>query len=166
MMGRALVILGWLATIGLVGTGALGYQVGQQGGVGWHLLVALFSSLLALFSHSWILFYLIGTGKAVKSAAHLHGLGNGPGAVIRELKQRSSSWLMLAMAAVMTTFIVGGGVATGVVPRWMHALLFYATLAIQIRTLVVEAAVVADNEQLMQAVDRELRSEDPGSPSA
>ena len=67
-MGRALLILGWLATAGLLSTGWLGFQVTPENGVGLHLLVALFSSLLALFSHSWIMFYLIGTGKAIKTA--------------------------------------------------------------------------------------------------
>ena len=67
-MGRALLILGWLATVGLLSAGLLGFQVTPESGVGLHLLVALFSSLMILFSHSWIMFYLIGTGKAVKSS--------------------------------------------------------------------------------------------------
>ena len=73
-MGRALLMVGWVATGGLLLTAVLGYRVGLQGAMGWHLLAALFSTLLLLFSHSWILFYLIGTGKAIKSAAKEHGL--------------------------------------------------------------------------------------------
>ena len=52
-MGRALLILGWLATVGLLSAGLLGFQVTPESGVGLHLLVALFSSLMILFSHSW-----------------------------------------------------------------------------------------------------------------
>ena len=54
-MGRALLILGWLATAGLLATGLIGFQVSREDGIGLHLLVGLFSSLLILFSHSWIM---------------------------------------------------------------------------------------------------------------
>jgi hypothetical protein len=158
MMGRALLMVGWLATGGLVLTGVLGYGIGTGGSLGWHLLAALFSTLLLLFSHSWILFYLIGTGKAIKSAAIEYDLGGAYADQTRELKNRSNSWLMLAMMVAMATFIVGGGVATRVIPAWVHSSLFLATLAIQIWTLIVEGRVIADNDRLMRQVDRRAES--------
>lgn len=160
MMGRALLMLGWVSTAGLVGTAILGYRIGEQGSLGWHLLGALFSSLLLLFSHSWILFYLIGTGKALKSAAQEHGLGAEVQEKTREFKNRSNPWLMLAMLAVMVTFIVGGGVATRVVPSWIHSSLFFISLAIQVRALWIEGRVLGENERLMRRVDRQIRSAD------
>lgn len=153
-MGRALLILGWMATAGLLMTGLLGFQVAPETGVGLHLLVALFSSLMILFSHCWIMFYLIGTGKAVKTAVAEHGLDAEFSAKTIEYKNRSYPWLMLAMGAVMTTFIVGGGVATRVIPSWIHAVLFGAALLIQIRSLVLEGEVLLDNDRLMRKVDQ------------
>jgi hypothetical protein len=158
MMGRALLMVGWVSTGGLALTGFLGYRVGEQGSLGWHLLAALFSTLLLLFSHSWILFYLIGTGKAIKTAAHEHDLGGNLAEQTRQFKNRSNSWLMLAMVAVMATFIVGGGVATRVLPAWVHSSLFWVTLTIQTWTLVVEGRVLGDNERLMGQVDRQVKS--------
>lgn len=158
MMGRALLMVGWVSTGGLVLTGILGHGVGRQGSLGWHLLAALFSTLLLLFSHSWILFYLIGTGKAIKTAAHEHDLGGDLAEKTRAFKNRSNSWLMLAMMAVMATFIVGGGVATGVLPVWVHSSLFWMTLALQVWTLVIEGRVLGDNERLMRQVDRQIQS--------
>ena len=158
MMGRALLMVGWVATGGLLLTAVLGYRVGLPGAMGWHLLAALFSTLLLLFSHSWILFYLIGTGKAIKSAAKEHGLDDSLAAQTREFKNRSNSWLMLAMMAVMATFIVGGGVATTVLPPWSHATLFWVTLVIQLWTLVIEGRVIGDNERLMRLVDRQVEA--------
>ena len=35
-----------------------------------HLLLGLVACLLLLFSHSWVMFYLIGTGKAIKDAVN------------------------------------------------------------------------------------------------
>ena len=161
MMGRALLMVGWVATGGLLLTAVMGYRVGLQGAMGWHLLAALFSTLLLLFSHSWILFYLIGTGKAIKSAAQEHGLDNALAAQTREFKNRSNSWLMLAMMAVMATFIVGGGVATKVLPPWVHSTLFWVTLVIQVWTLVIEGRVIGDNERLMRHVDRQVEAAPP-----
>lgn len=158
MMGRALLMVGWVSTGGLVLTGILGYRVGEQGSLGWHLLAALFSTLLLLFSHSWILFYLIGTGKAIKAAAQEHDLGGDLAEKTREFKNRSNSWLMLAMMAVMATFIVGGGVATRVLPAWIHSSLFLMTLAIQVWTLVIEGRVLGDNARLMRQVDGQVKS--------
>jgi len=60
------------------------------------------------------------------------------------------------MMAVMATFIVGGGVATTVLPPWSHATLFWVTLVIQVWTLVIEGRVIGDNERLMRLVDRQV----------
>jgi len=157
-MGRALLILGWLATAGLLSTGFLGFQVTPESGVGLHLLVALFSSLLILFSHSWIMFYLIGTGKAIKTAVTEHALDAEYAVRTIEFKNRSYPWLMLAMGVVMVTFIIGGGVATRVVPPWIHSLLFGAALLVQIRSLVLEGQVLLANDGLMREVDQAVGS--------
>lgn len=154
MMGRALLVLGWLATLGLLATAWLGYRVGPESGVGNHLLMGLLSSLLILFSHSWIMFYLIGTGKAVKVAVDEHGLGPQLVEQTRAYKNRSYPWLMLAMGAVMGTFIIGGGVATRVVPPWIHATLFVVSILVQGRTLLLEGEVLLANERLMHEVNR------------
>jgi len=155
-MGRALLILGWLATAGLLATGLLGFQVSPASGVGLHLLVALFSSLLILFSHCWIMFYLIGTGKAIKTAVADHDLDQGFATKTIEFKNRSYPWLMMAMGVVMATFIIGGGVATKVIPPWIHALLFAGALSVQIRSLLLEGQVLMANDRLMQEVDRRI----------
>jgi len=155
-MGRALLILGWLATAGLLATAVLGFQVTPEGGVGSHLLAALLSSLLILFSHSWIMFYLIGTGKAVKTAVSEHGLDAEYAAMTVEFKNRSYPWLMLAMGVVMTTFVIGGGVATRVIPSWIHALLFGVASLIQVRSLILEGEVLLANDRLMREVDQAI----------
>jgi 4-hydroxybenzoate polyprenyltransferase len=157
-MGRALLILGWLATAGLLATGLIGFQVDPARGVGLHLLVGLFSSLLILFSHSWIMFYLIGTGKALKSAVAEHDLDREIVARTIDFKNRSYPWLMAAIGVVMATFIIGGGVATRVIPPWIHAVLFALALLVQVRTMVLESEVILANDRLMRTVDQQIAS--------
>jgi hypothetical protein len=61
---------------------------------------------------------------------------------------------MLATGLAMATFIVGGGVATRVIPAWIHHLLFWLTLAVQLRALVRAGQVLERNRRLMLEVDR------------
>ena len=157
-MGRALLILGWLATAGLLATGLIGFQVDAQTGIGLHLLVGLFSSLLVLFSHSWIMFYLIGTGKAVKTAVAEHNLSRDLVIQTVDFKNRSYPSLMLAIGVVMVTFIVGGGVATHVIAPWIHAVLSAIALLVQIRAMVIEGRVILANDRLMHIVDDQITS--------
>jgi hypothetical protein len=116
--------------------------------------------IVGLASSSGPVLDTVGTGKAIKTAAQEHDLGGNLAEQTREFKNRSNSWLMLAMMAVMTTFIVGGGVATRVLPPWVHSSLFMVTLAIQVWTLVIEGRVLGENERLMRQVDRQVKSLD------
>ncbi len=160
MMGRALLVVGGLATLGLLATGVMGYllpEAYEPENLSIHLLLAVFSSLLLLFSHCWILFYLIGTGKALKEAVAEHGLEQEIVEQTKVFKTRSNPWLMLAMMLAIATFVVGGAVATKVMPGWVHHVLFVVTLVSQFWALWVELEVLTANEKLMKSVDRRLR---------
>src|SRR3954471_19417104 len=159
MMGRALLIVGAMSTLGLIAAAVAGYLLHgpvDAANMPRHVLIALASSLLLLFSHCWIMFYLIGTGKAIKDAVKENGLEQDIVEETKRFKNESYPWLMLAMALVMATFIVGGGVATGVVSRWIHHVLFYLAAASQGYALWVERRVLIQNERLMVDVDRRL----------
>jgi len=161
MMGRALLVVGWVGTLGLLGSAAIGFTIEAGGGgnsLSTHLLLALLSSLLILFSHSWIMFYLIGTGKAIKEAVAEHDLNLDYVEKTKEFKNKCYPWLMFAMGITMATFILGGGVYAGVIPPWLHQGLFYATLAIQLKTLFISGSILKENEQLMRTIDRGLTS--------
>ena len=157
-----------MATLGLIGTGVLGYLVADVGSAGLHVLIALASSLLLLFSHCWIMFYLIGTGKAVKQAVADEGLSPELVEETKELKNRSYPWLMLAMGLAMATFILGGGVDTGAIPSWVHQAMFLITLFVQLKTLWIEHLVLLDNTALLGRVERlaAVSSTQPAAPAA
>jgi 4-hydroxybenzoate polyprenyltransferase len=158
MMGRALLIVGAMATLGVIAAAVAGYTLHgpTDGNMPRHVLIGLASSLLLLFSHCWIMFYLIGTGKAIKDAVKENGLETAIVEETKRFKNESYPWLMLAMGLVMATFIVGGGVAVGSVPRWVHHGLFYLAAAAQGYALWVERKVLTENERLMGDVDRRL----------
>ena len=156
MMGRALLVVGWLATLTFVAAGVVGYVVGGWEGGDLHVLLGLVASLLLLFSHTWIMFYLIGTGKAIKAAVAEHDLPAEWIERTREFKNRSYPALMLAMVLVMATFILGGGVERRVLPGWIHHALFYLALAAQLRALWREHAVLGANQRLLDEAEERL----------
>lgn len=157
MMGRALLILGWLATLGFVATAFLGYGIADDFELMTsHILLALLASLLVLFSHSWIMFYLIGTGRAIKEAVQENHLEADLIEETKKFKSASYPWLMLAVGLVIATFVVGAGVYTNVLPRWVHHTLFYLTAVVQGWTLVLEGRVLVANERLMNDIDRRI----------
>ena len=159
MMGRALLTVGAMATVGLVATGVLGYVVADVGSAGLHVLIALATCLLLLFSHCWIMFYLIGTGKAIKEAVAENDLDPEWIELTKEFKNRSYPLLMLAMGLAMTTFILGGAGFLGGLPLWMHHLLALPTLAVQVWALIREGSVLTANERLMADIGRRLEAD-------
>ncbi|HEX3526435.1 MAG TPA: hypothetical protein VH988_05155 [Thermoanaerobaculia bacterium] len=151
-------IVGVMATIGLIVSAFLGY--GLHGAavldIRRHVLVGTASCLLLLFSHCWIMFYLIGTGKAIKGAVKEFGLEQHLVEETKRFKNVSYPSLMLALFTAMAVAIVGGGVVAGSVPVWIHHVLFYATLLSQARALQLEHRVLTENEALMADIDRRL----------
>src|SRR5436305_13091028 len=103
MMGRALLTIGLMATLGLVTTATLGYVLEgpTDERLRYHVLLALATSLLLLFAHCWIMFYLIGTGKAIKEAVNENGLDPAMIEDTKRFKNRSYPMLMLAIGLAM-----------------------------------------------------------------
>jgi hypothetical protein len=158
MMGRALLVVGVVGTAGLVAAAVAGYAIRDPRALQLHLVLALVSCLLVLFSHCWIMFYLIGTGKAIRETVRERHLEAGLYERTKEFKNRSYPALMLAMALAMATFIAGGAAFAQAVPAAAHHALFYATLAAQCWALVLETRVLASNERLMAEIESRLRS--------
>lgn len=157
MMGRALLMVGAFATVVLIATGVLGYMVVDSPTVDRHVVLGLGAGFLLLFSHSWIMFYLIGTGKVLKDAVAEYELPQEWIDKTKEFKSRSYPWLMTAMGLVMATFILGGGVETQVLPKWIHWGLFYLTVIAQFKALYLEFLVLTENEKLMKLANRAVR---------
>ena len=164
-MGRSLWFLGALGTLGVAITAALGYGLHSPGDAGMsrHVIAALASTVLLMLAHFWILLYLLGTGKVVRDAVREGGLDPTPLARSRRLRRICYPAILLAIALVMATFLVGGAVAARSVPPWVHQTLFWAAAAAQAGALWVEWWGLAGNESLLVEVDRRLVAAAPVS---
>jgi RsiW-degrading membrane proteinase PrsW (M82 family) len=158
MMGRALLIIGALATLGFVASGVLGYLLESPADAAMkqHMLVALAACLAQLFSHCWILIYLIFTGRAIRETVEERGLDARYAAEAGRFAKPLAPWLLAAIALGMATFLLGGATATGAVRPWIHHGLFFLTLAVQGWALWREHRVLGANQRLIDEIDGRL----------
>ena len=135
-----------LSIAGLIATIVMGFRA-DPAHAATHILIALATVLIALFSQSMTMFFFIGTGKEIKEAA-----GNAADVVQRTRAHKSKVFpaAMWAIAFVMVTFILGGGVKSGKTPVWLHTTLAFATLAVFARAYYLELRAMEDNAELME----------------
>src|ERR1700675_391451 len=103
-----------------------------------HVLVGIFSTMICLLSHSMMMFYFLGKGKAVREAAAEGGLSKEFEQRIAVLRKPVFSIGTLAMVVTIITALVGASVDTGVLPAGIHGVLAYSCLAVNLMALRVE----------------------------
>ena len=148
-----------LTTATLVGIATLvvGFALGITSSSGPELLqhttVSIFGTLVVLFSHSMLMFYLIGKGRAVRDAVSEGGLSSEPVTRLAALRRPVFSQATVALALTITTAVLGGGVDTGVVPPLVHGLLGFASIASNLLTLRVELTALTGASRIVSEID-------------
>jgi len=145
------------------------FVLGWGSASGWvspatHLYVALGSVALALFAHSMVLFYFIGTGKTLKEVIARFGLEKELLSRIRWFKVRTSGPLTLACAALITASTLGGRILTGQSPAvhfWAGAIAALLNLWAAAR----EIPCIALNVGLFHELGQRLGELEPSKPA-
>lgn len=121
-----------------------------------HVTIGFFSAMMTLLSHSMMMFYLMGKGRAVREAAQEGGLSREYEARIALLRKPVFSIGTLAMILTMLTAIIGASVDTGVLPPAVHGVLAYSCLAANLGALRVEIAALTESGRIVSEVNRLL----------
>lgn len=152
-MAQALLISTLVTIAGLIATSIFGFQA-SPARVADHIIVALVTVVIGLFSQSMTMFFFIGTGKELKEKS-----AHDPSVVERtkSFKSRVFPAAMWAMTVIMITFITGGGVASGRTPLWLHNALTAASIIMYVRAYVIQIGAMNENATLME---RYLRDEE------
>ena len=145
-MAQFLLITTLFSIAGLIATAVMGFTA-APGHLAHHIFFALGTVVLGLFSQSMTMFFFIGTGKEIKDAAR-----NDTDVVQRTkaFKARVFPAAFYAMLVLMTTFIMGGGVASGKTPKWLHLSLTIVSIAMYGRAYWVELQAMQQNASLME----------------
>lgn len=148
-MAQFLLITTLLSIAGLIATGIAGF-LSSPGHVANHILFALVTVVVGLFSQSMTMFFFIGTGKEIKDKVK----GAQEEAVVvrqtKDFKSRVFPAAMWAITALMVTFITGGGVPSGKTPRLVHDALALATLLTFVRAYWIQLQAMDENAKLME----------------
>ena len=115
-----------------------------------HILFALATVVIGLFSQSMTMFFFIGTGKQLKDSVKGTADEEPVRRSIRALKSRVFPIATYATAVLMVTFIMGGGVRRGQTPRWLHDMLAFASLVMFLRAYWMQINAMNDNAELME----------------
>lgn len=148
-MAAALLTLTAISILGIAASFVLAFLPGAMSHVG----IAFFATMLNLLAHSFMMFYLIGKGKAVREAAAEAGLDGDYYRRVARFRAPVFSRAPLAMAVLMAAAIIGASVDVGVMPAWPHALLAGAALAAQIYTLVVEITALTGTTRVVDELN-------------
>jgi amino acid transporter len=148
-MAQFLLITTLLSIAGLIATMVMGFLASPVHAAE-HIIIAFTTTIIGLFSQSMTMFFFIGTGKEIKDK--VKGDADEPAVVqrTRQFKSKTFPAAMYAMGALMITFIMGGGVASGQTPRWLHDVLSFGTLILFLRAYWVQLQAMTANADLMQ----------------
>ena len=153
-MAAALLTLTALSVAGLVASLLVAFGVISLGDS--HVGIAVFATMLNLLAHSFMMFYLIGKGKAVREAVAEGGLEGDYMRRIARLRGPVFSHATIAMALTMAGGIMGASVGAGSAAAWPHALLAAIGIAWQLRALRLEALALAGIAHVVNEVNTRL----------
>ena len=145
-MAQFLLITTLLTIAALIATGVFGF-LATPVHAAKHIFFALGTVVLGLFSQSMTMFFFIGTGKEIKEKSNQNA----------EVVQRTKAFksqvfptAMYAIAILMVTFIMGGGVPSGKTPRWLHDALSVGCVVLFGRAYYVQLKAMDENARLME----------------
>ena len=153
-MAQALLTGVVLGLTGLVTTAFFGLR-GTD--VSRHISYGIFSTLVILFAHSMMMFYLIGKGKSVKDAMAEHHVTGDYHRRIAAARKPVFSIGTLAVAVTMVTAIVGASVDTGVLPPMVHALIAYGAIFCNLVAAKVEITALTAASHIVDEVNRQIQ---------
>ena len=155
MMSAALLTGIGLGFMGLVATTILGLTGAD---ISRHISFGIFSTMVTLFAHSMMMFYLLGKGKAVKEAMTENGVTGDYFRRLAAARKPVFSVGTLAMGVTMATAILGASVDTGVMPAIVHAVVAYAAIACNLAALKIEIEALTISARVVDEVNRLLGS--------
>jgi hypothetical protein len=150
-MAQALLISTLITIAGLIVTIVMGFRA-TPAHTADHIVVALVTVVIGLFSQSMTMFFFIGTGKELKEKSDQDA---GVVQQTKAFKTRVFPASMWAMTAIMVTFITGGGVGSGKTPVWLHDALTFVSILMFVRAYWIQIRAMNENATLMEKYLRE-----------
>ena len=133
-----------------------------------HVVYAIPTVLLSLFSQSMVIFFFIGTGRLIKDevAAFPEGERRKVLAALRGFKRTTSPPATFAIFSAIAVFVLGGAAHTRALPSAVHLAASLVAVATHLWALLAEWQAFIANGRLMANPARFARTAaGPGSSS-
>jgi hypothetical protein len=141
--------------LGLIFTAFLGLTGGD---VTRHIGYGFFSTLVLLLSHSMMMFYFIGKGKAVKDAMKENDMTGDHYARISAARKPVFGIATYAMVATMIAAILGASADTRMLPPIVHGMIAYGAIAMNLAAFKVEIEALRSSNRIVDEVNRLIGS--------
>lgn len=149
--GRIMIVLGILATLGLVATAVQGYAgVHGRAGLKEHVLLGLVALLLFVLAHCWILVYLVGIDRLLRPLARAAGRDDVVEPPLRSFRSRTLPLLLAAVFGGIAVFTLGSEAYSGRMSPSVHGVLIWVTVALQAGAVAVEWRALAASERALE----------------
>jgi hypothetical protein len=155
-MAAALLTAAFLSIAGLAASLVLGITANDSAGLLRHTTASIFATMLTLLTHSMMMFYFIGKGKAIREAVAEGNLSRDFVARISLARKPVFSIATLAMLLTIAAAIVGGGVDVGSMPAGLHQALAWLALAANLAAVRIEMRAIATGSRIVAEIDRLL----------
>ena len=155
-MPSALLTATTLSVLGLAASVVLGQFAETSQEVIQHVSLAVFVTMMTLLSHSMLMFYLIGKGKAVREAVAEASLSAD---FVVEISRARKPVFSVGMPAIFLTIVaavIGAGVDTGAIPSWFHGLFGYCAVLSNVVLLRAEYIALTASTRTVAKVNRLL----------
>jgi hypothetical protein len=144
--------------LGLTGLATTAFFGLQGTDVSRHIAYGIFSTMMTLFAHSMMMFYLIGKGKSVKDAMAEHHVTGDYHQRIAAARKPVLSMATYAMAATIVTALAGASVDTRVLPPIVHAWIAYGAIFFNLAAAKIEIAALITSSRIVDEVNRQIQS--------
>jgi|GEM_PF-1275981 len=125
--------------------------------VGLHMLWGCFTALLIIFLQCLVFGFFINSGKSIKKVVLDNGLDQGWIQRTKDYKNRCYPMLMMAILVSVAAAIVGGGVSVGAIPVWIHQVLVWSALGLNLYSLTISYRVIVENVKAIHHINEEVR---------
>jgi hypothetical protein len=136
----------------------LGLTAASNAMLSRHITVGIFSTMICLLSHSMMMFYFLGKGKAVREAAAEGGLSKEFERRIAILRKPVFSIGTFAMLLTIVAALLGASVDTGMLPAGVHGVMAYSCLALNLLALRVEINALTESGKIVTEVNQLLNA--------
>ena len=124
-----------------------------------HIQFAFISTILYMFTESWIMFYFIGSGKTIKETIINYKLDKTIYDDVITSKRKLFPHITLNVFLIGTVFVIGGGVHTKAISTSIHGILFLVSLLHFMYTIYLQHYYFKDTVRILTLLGEQIKEQ-------